>query len=95
MGGLWLSVEMVSTLYIQLWHGEIGHSVRLWNLHGRQMENTLLKKAHQRLRFSVKISRFVYMSSEMLEATDFFSLLISCHFCWKAGCQFHFLQKKL
>lgn len=68
-----LSVEMVSTLYIQLWHGEIDHSVRLWNLHGRQMENMLLEKAHQRLRFSVKISRFVYMSSEMLEAADFFS----------------------
>lgn len=48
MGGLLLFVEMVNTLYIQLWHGGIDHSVRLWNLLGQQMENMLLEKAHQR-----------------------------------------------
>ena len=85
MGGLLLSVEMVSTLYIQLWHGEIDHSVRLWNLLGHQMENMLLEKAHRRLRFSVKISRFVLCQLRCLKQ------LITCHLGWKAGFQFHFL----
>ena len=58
MGGLLLSVEMVSTLHIQLWHGEIGHLVQRWNSFGHLMESMLLEKAHQRLRFSAKISRF-------------------------------------
>ena len=52
-------VEMVSTLYIQLWHGGIGLLVRHWNLYGHQMVNMLSEKVHQRLRFSVRISRFV------------------------------------
>lgn len=59
MEGLWLSVGMVSTLYIQLWLGETGHLARAWNLFGHQMGNMLLEKAPQRLRFSVKISRLV------------------------------------
>lgn len=66
MGDLLLFVEMVSTLYIQLWHGGIGPLVQPWNLSGHQTVNMLSEKVHQRLRFSVRISRFVslYLSQE-------------------------------
>lgn len=58
-----LSVEMVSTSYIQLWHGEIGPLVQHWNSLGHLMESMLLEKAHQKLRFSAKTSRFVLVWS--------------------------------
>lgn len=59
MGGLLLSVAMVSTSYIQPWHGEIGHLVQHWNLFGHLMVNMLLEKVRQRSKSSVKVFRFV------------------------------------
>lgn len=50
---------MESTLYILLWPGEIDRLVLLWNLLGHLMENMLLERVLQRLRFSLKTSRFV------------------------------------
>lgn len=71
MGDLLLSVEMVSTLYILLWHGEIDHLVQLWSLFGHLMENMLLERVPQRLRFSVKTSRFVFsLSLQVLNIYD-------------------------
>lgn len=59
MGGLLQFVEMESTLYILLWHGEIGHLVLLWNLLGHLMESMLFERVLQKLKFSLKTSRFV------------------------------------
>ena len=59
MEGLLLCVEMVSTLYILPWRGETDHLVRHWSLFGPLMENVLLERVPQRLRFSVKLSRLV------------------------------------
>lgn len=50
---------MESTLYILLWHGEIGHLVLLWNLLGHLMESMLFERVLQKLKFSLKTSRFV------------------------------------
>lgn len=59
MEGLLLCVVMVNTLYILPWRGETDHLVRHWSLFGPLMENVLLERVPQRLRFSVKLSRLV------------------------------------
>ncbi|KAL6954259.1 hypothetical protein U1Q18_006639 [Sarracenia purpurea var. burkii] len=73
---------MVSTSYIQLWHGEIGHLVQHWNLFGHRMANMLLEKEKRSIRPTFSAERVHGGTLLAMCSNDFV-----CFYDW-AECRF-------